>query len=47
MESANTSRKKIITFIILTFSLSAIPYYALISAGSMKAAGTIWVVFEM
>lgn len=47
MESANISRDKIITFIILTFILSAFPNYVLISTGSMKAAGTVWVVFEM
>lgn len=30
---------------LLTFALSAVPLAVIISAGSMKAAGTIWVVF--
>lgn len=43
----NTGSKKILFFVLLTFALSAVPLAVIISAGSMKAAGIIWVVFVM
>jgi membrane protease YdiL (CAAX protease family) len=39
----NPGLKKIITFVLLTFALSAVPLAVIVSAGSMKAAGMIWV----
>jgi membrane protease YdiL (CAAX protease family) len=39
--------KKVVVFVLLTFALSAGPLAVIISAGSMKAAGTIWVVLVM
>jgi uncharacterized protein len=44
---ANPGLKKTITFVLLTFALSAVPLAVIVSAGSMKAAGTIWVIFVM
>lgn len=41
----NPGLKKIITFVLLTFALSAVPLTVIITAGSMKAAGTMWVLF--
>jgi len=43
----NTGLKKVLTFILLTFALSAAPLAVIVSAGSMKAAGMVWVVFVM
>ena len=40
-------RSEIVTFILLTLVLSAIPYYFMISAGSMRANGGIWVLGVM
>jgi uncharacterized protein len=39
----NPGLKKIITFVLLTFALSAVPLAVIVSVGSMKAAGMIWV----
>lgn len=39
--------KKALTFVLLTFALSAVPLGVIVSAGSMKAAGAIWVIFVM
>ena len=42
---SNTGLKKIATFVLLTFALSAAPLFAIIAAGSLKAAGAVWVIF--
>jgi membrane protease YdiL (CAAX protease family) len=47
MDMMNTGLKKVLTFILLTFALSAAPLAVIVSAGSMKAAGMVWVVFVM
>jgi membrane protease YdiL (CAAX protease family) len=47
MDMMNPSSRKVLTFVILTFALSAAPLAVIISAGSMKAAGMTWVVFVM
>jgi len=41
---SNPGLKKIVTFVFLTFALSAVPLAVIITAGSMRAAGTIWVI---
>ena len=42
---SNPGLKKIVTFVFLTFALSAAPLSAIIAAGSLKVAGAVWVVF--
>lgn len=42
---SNPGLKKIVTFVLLTFALSAAPLSAIIAAGSLKVAGAAWVVF--
>ena len=38
MNHMTRSGKEILTFLILTFALSSVPYYLIITAGSLSAA---------
>lgn len=43
MESREEIKKKITTFLVITFALSTIFYYLIISAGSLRASGGMYV----